>query len=83
MRGNFLPDKEFRYLRHCCYSLVDTSITSTNLDEGGPDHFCLVPHVAMRVGLYLHRRNGRKSLVDYRRASRAVSEDPSLSEVSC
>jgi hypothetical protein len=33
MRGNFLPDKEFRYLRHCCYSLVDTFITSTNLDK--------------------------------------------------
>src|SRR5271155_2391062 len=33
MRGNFLPDKEFRYLRHCCYSLSITSITSTNLEK--------------------------------------------------
>jgi hypothetical protein len=42
----YLPDKEFRYLRHCCYS-----------SPGGewPDHFCLAPHVAMRIGLYLHR----------------------------
>jgi len=23
MRGNFLPDKEFRYLRHFCYSPFD------------------------------------------------------------
>ena len=42
----YLPDKEFRYLRHCCYS-----------PPGGewPGHFCLAPHVAMRIGLYLHR----------------------------
>ena len=36
-----------------------------------PGHFCLDPHVAMRIGLYLHR----PSLSG---ASRAVSEDPRM-----
>jgi hypothetical protein len=48
MRGNFLPDKEFRYLRHFCYSLRDF------LSHRGLGHFCPAPHVAMGVGLYLH-----------------------------
>jgi hypothetical protein len=42
-----LPDKEFRYLRHACYSVMLGALT-------GPGHFCLTPHVAMRIGLYLH-----------------------------
>jgi len=39
-----------------------------SLEESGPSHFCLAPHVAMRLGLYLHRWAGG--------AWRAVSEDP-------
>ena len=31
MWGNFLPDKEFRYLRHVVTRLAITSINSTNL----------------------------------------------------
>jgi hypothetical protein len=42
-----LPDKEFRYLRHSCYSVERAAST-------GSGHFCLTPHVAMRIGLYLH-----------------------------
>ena len=42
-----LPDKEFRYLRHCCYP---HSIE----DEWWSDHFCRSPHVAMRIGLSHH-----------------------------
>jgi hypothetical protein len=41
-------------------------------------HFCLAPHVAMRVGLYLHLCR----LSPVRGALRAVSEDPAEA-VSC
>ena len=38
-----------------------TSISSTNTRDCGLGHFCLAPHVAMGVGLYLHLRTGGKS----------------------
>ncbi len=45
VQGNNSPDKEFRYLRHSCYSPHHCD---------GPGHFCLTPHVAMRIGLSHH-----------------------------
>ena len=64
--GRNLPDKEFRYLRHACYSATAEYIFAL----AGPGHFCLTPHVAMGIGLYLHsvqngvnvRRPGVQSL---------------------
>jgi hypothetical protein len=47
MQGNYSPDKEFRYLRHACYA-AESALRR-------PGHFCLALHVAMQVGLYLHR----------------------------
>ena len=66
MRGkSYLPDKEFRYLRHSCYSSPDM------LSGKRPGHFCLTPYVAIGIGLYLY------PLVAYQRTTwRAVSEDP-------
>ncbi len=46
--GNYSPDKEFRYLRHVCYSRLDL-----NQPIRGSGHFCLTLHVAMQIGLYL------------------------------
>jgi hypothetical protein len=59
------------YLRHICYYSKMALIFSPYTSER-PGHFCLAPHVAMRVGLYLHL--GRLSPA--RGALRAVSEDP-------
>jgi hypothetical protein len=53
MQGNYSPDKEFRYLRHICYDAV--------IALRRPGHFCLALHVAMQVGLYLHRLERRRS----------------------
>ena len=39
-----------------------------------PDHFCLAPHVAMRIGLYLCRYPSSGT-------SRVVSEDPKISSI--
>jgi hypothetical protein len=65
------------YLRHICYyskmALTFSPFTSERLG-----HFCLAPHVAMRVGLYLHLCR----LSPVRGALRAVSEDPAEA-VSC
>jgi hypothetical protein len=61
-QGNYSPDKEFRYLRHVCYFQWFGP-------TGRPGHFCLALHVAMQVGLYLHRYSG---------ARRTVSEDPAV-----
>src|ERR1043166_2325745 len=62
--GRNLPDKEFRYLRHCCYSAL--------LTRTGSGHFCLIPRVATGIGLYLHRLD----VAFVEGAWRAVSEDP-------
>jgi hypothetical protein len=56
VRGNYSPDKEFRYLRH-----VVTHQTGW-LPVGGLGHFCLALHVAMQVGLYLHINSGELSM---------------------
>jgi hypothetical protein len=48
----------------------DTNCLSYHLER--PGHFCLAPHVAMRVGLYLHPQ----SALAGEGALRAVSEDP-------
>jgi hypothetical protein len=51
MRGkSYLPDKEFRYLRHSCYSSLG------RVPNEGPGHFCLTPHVAIGIGLSLYRQ---------------------------
>jgi hypothetical protein len=42
----YLPDKEFRYLRHSCYY---------RSEDRRPGHFCLTPNVAIGIGLYHHR----------------------------
>ena len=49
---------------------VDTQLHVIHIERLG--HFCLAPHVAMRVGLYLHPRPAQLEVG----ASRAVSEDP-------
>jgi hypothetical protein len=48
------------------------AVTSSPFISERPGHFCLAPHVAMRVGLYLHPCR----LSPVRGALRAVSEDP-------
>ena len=62
--GRNLPDKEFRYLRHRCYSAMQLAAAAWS------GHFCLTPHVAVRIGLSHHAKT---------RAWRTVSEDPALS----
>jgi hypothetical protein len=66
--GRNLPDKEFRYLRHCCYYSIDSTDDADSLIER-PGHFCLAPRVATWIGLAHHAGLGR-------RAWRTVSEDP-------
>jgi hypothetical protein len=59
------------YLRHICYYPNRCRLFHRDRSER-LGHFCLAPHVAMRVGLYLHPRPALASWG----ASRAVSEDP-------
>jgi hypothetical protein len=50
MRGkSYLPDKEFRYLRHSCYYPAGL------FPARRPGHFCLTPYVAIGIGLSLYR----------------------------
>jgi hypothetical protein len=61
------------------FATLGTLVTPASLDAmPWPDHFCLAPHVAMRVGLYL--RLIELTLLED--ARRAVSEDPAIA-VSC
>jgi hypothetical protein len=63
-RGNgaswYLPDKEFRYLRHFCYVSPPRRL--------GRFLFRLALHVAVEVGPYLHVHS-------FRRVQRMASED--------
>ena len=49
--GRNLPDKEFRYLRHCCYLS-----SRLQLERPGRFYFRLALHVAMEIGPYHHVR---------------------------
>ena len=52
VRGSTRTRRRVIYLRHFCYYSVDAgNFTISSLER--PGHFCLAPHVAMRVGLYL------------------------------
>jgi len=55
IRGNYSPDKEFRYLRHCCYSpllLATGGVISASLCMSPCRSDCLISHqTTMRPGV--------------------------------
>ena len=75
MRGNFLPDKEFRYLRHFCYSVFDHVNyfdESRRMGQGISAWFPMSPCGSDCIFIV-----ARPKRPVHRRASRTVSEDPS------
>ena len=59
----YLPDKEFRYLRHCCYQ--------RGIGRGAKTfRFRLALHVAMKIGPYLHSVAGVSGIWPLRILSR-------------